>query len=158
MKGEQMNDYPPRSNTYTQLESSVKNALGMVAFLEDLTGYGSVSEMVEDWRQTIEETGEYPAWDIEDAEELDADADVIEVLNTWALDYYAVVHSRGPTPEYRKTQSFVIVFSTGGPHIEAEINVSGGVEVRGLWGGERVTLWTRADSLAYYLSELEGEA
>ena len=139
------------SDTRKQLEGSVEHAVGMVAFLDGLTGYGSVSEMVEDWRQTIEETGEYPEWDIEDAEELAREDDIFSVLDTWALDTYAVVHRRG-TDEL--VHSHVIVFGTGGPHIEAEVRTTGGVEVRGYWGSDRLARPMTAGNLADWLTEL----
>src|SRR5690606_40310722 len=108
-------------------------------------------EFIEARRLTIEQTGEEPAWDMEDAEDLDAEAGVFDVRDSWALDWYTVIHRRRTDSDIA---SHVIVFANGGPHIEAEVSVGGNVEVRGHWASDGIAKFGQANGLADFLSDL----
>ncbi len=65
------------------------------------------------------------------------DRDVFDLFDEMVLEAYQVVHRRADGGSF--VERTVVVFTTGGPHVEALVDSSGGLVV-GRWGSEEV-LW-----------------
>lgn len=88
------------------------------------------------------------AADPDDPDEYDAsDAaeTATEILNNWPLEAYEVGR-RSPGGEWEHTHT-VVVFGTGGPHIE--LDTSEGA-IMGYWGGDRASFPVDQDVCDYF--------
>jgi len=143
-----------RDEIATEVERYAARAVRHAEALTALAEVGTIGELLAtdpDDNGPSEWAAHFPA------DEYDADADLLDVLNTDALEVYAT--GRFHFHDGWTVTGIVIVTGTGGPHVEAEISDSGRIVGRCYWGSDRAEeIGYDGESLFEYLAEMMEEA
>lgn len=137
----------------TNLELEVEATARLVEFL-DRVAVGAYEGEPEDWDSEARKLAESYDNRFSELDEDDRSFDVL--LDAAALDIYEVVHRHASG--LTVTMATVVVFSAGGPHIEATYADGPEVTIVGYWAGEEERSYVAAPAFVYAMDELLGLA
>lgn len=122
-------------NAFDQLAASVDAARDLVDALDDIDQLDDIDDLTDEARGVLSDHGIEEIDDRDPAELFDdlIENAALEIYGNARLDHHGIDLS-----------GIVVVTGIGGPHVEFEVSHTGGVEIRGYWGSDRVTRWTRA--------------